>query len=153
MGSSSHPPPGPDPVVPAAAPRPAPDQRLGRGRRLTRTRWFREAYDQGRRRMGRYMVLWLRSGEGASLRLGVVSSRKVGNAVRRARARRRLRELFRRERDRLSGPYDVVLVGRAALVEAEWSDLVQEFRKLAEQAGILIPAGAGNTSRGKEEKP
>ncbi|MBU1692975.1 MAG: ribonuclease P protein component [Verrucomicrobia bacterium] len=116
---------------------PGPDQRLGRPRRLIRSALFREAYDQGRRHFGRFMVLWLRSGEGASLRLGVVTGRKVGEAVERTRARRRLREVFRRHRHLFEGAWDVVLVGRRAVVDASWADLSAELLTLARRAGLL----------------
>ena len=123
-----------------------PGQGLPRGRRVTRASEFRSAYDQGRRFVGRWMVLWLRAGDGASLRLGVVSSRKVGDAVHRNRARRRLREAFRRHRDRFAGEVDVILVARSGVVRAAWSDLVEELLVLAARAGILRAApkdGAG----------
>ena len=83
------------------------------------------------------MVLWLRSGEGAALRLGVVTSRKVGHAVIRTRSRRRLREVYRRNRHQLSGAYDVVLVARASLDGADWEDVVKDFTNLAARAGLV----------------
>lgn len=116
---------------------PGPDQRLGRSRRLVRSALFREAYDQGRRHHGRFMVLWLRAGEGAALRLGVVTGRKVGDAVDRNRVRRRLREVFRRHRPLFEGPWDVVLVGRRAVLEASWADLTSELLALARRAGLM----------------
>ena len=114
-----------------------PDQRLRRNQRLTQTRSFRETFEQGRKWVGTYMVLWLREGEGASLRLGVVASRKVGNAVQRARAKRRLREAFRLNRGQFSGPYDVVLVARRNVLKASWDDVVEELVTLGEKAGLL----------------
>jgi len=113
-----------------------PDQRLGRSRRLTRSIHFQEAYNQGRRWVGRLMVLWLRTGEGAALRLGVVAGRKVGGAVARSRAKRLLREAYRRERHRLSGDVDVVLVARRAIVNASWDEVTEELNRLSEQAGL-----------------
>lgn len=113
------------------------DQRLGRKRRLVRSALFHEAYDQGRRQFGRFMVLWLRSGADASLRLGVVTGRKVGEAVERARARRRLREVFRRHRHLFEGAWDVVLIGRRAVVDASWADLSAELLALARRAGLM----------------
>ena len=68
-----------------------PDQRLRRAQRVTATRHFTETYAQGRKTVGRHMVLWLREGTDAALRLGVVTGRKVGPAVDRVRARRRSR--------------------------------------------------------------
>ena len=114
-----------------------PDQRLGRNRRLTRTSLFQQTYAQGRRAVGRSMVLWLREGEGASLRLGVVAGRKVGGAVQRARAKRLMREAYRRNRHRFSGPFDVVLVARRGILEAKWDEIVSELLALAKRMGLL----------------
>ena len=85
------------------------------------------------------MVLFLRSGPDASLRLGVVASKKVGNAPERARAKRRLREAFRRNRGRFVSSDDVVLVARRSLLAAPWADVVSELLKLAAQAGLTPP--------------
>lgn len=115
---------------------PVPDERLGRSRRLTRPSEFEEAFSQGRKQVGRLMVLWLREGQGAALRLGVVTSRKVGGAVQRARARRRLREAFRKSRASFAGDVDVVLVARSPVVDAPWSDVVKELNVLARKAGL-----------------
>lgn len=125
---------GSDPLTPPTGS----DQRLSRGQRLTRPAQFRETYGQQHKRVGRHMVLWLRKGEDTSLRLGVVASRKVGNAVARTRARRLLRELYRRNRFRFSGDYDVVLVARGLILKAKWEDLVNELLDLAERSGLEV---------------
>ncbi len=83
------------------------------------------------------MVLCLRSGEGAALRLGVVASRKVGNAVERARAKRRMREAFRLNRFRFAGELDVILIARRAILDAPWDEVIAELLKLARQAGLM----------------
>lgn len=113
---------------------------LGRKQRLQRPGQFEEAYAQDRRWHGRFMVLFLRSGPDASLRLGVVASKKVGNAPERARAKRRLREAFRRQRAGFaSRTDDVVLVARRSILAASWDAVVAELRKLAAQAGLTPP--------------
>lgn len=116
----------------------APDRGLSRRQRLVRPSQFTEAYEHGRKFAGQHMVLWLRIAEGADRRLGVVSSRRVGGAVQRNRARRRLRALFRQERERLSGRADLVLVARASCVRASWTELLEDFRALARRAGIAL---------------
>ena len=84
------------------------------------------------------MVLWLRAGPDAALRLGVVTSKKVSNrAVDRNLARRRLREIFRQHRAELSGPFDLVIIGRRNLLFASHQEVEAEFLKLAEKAGLL----------------
>ena len=111
---------------------------LCRSQRLTRSALFKETYGQGCRYVGRYMVLWIRKGEGVSCRLGVVASKKVGNAVARARARRRLREAFRTHRNRFSHNVDIILVSRKGVVSAPWNHIVEELLHLSKQAGILL---------------
>ncbi len=89
------------------------------------------------------MVLFLYSTPEASLRLGVVASKKVGNAVARARAKRRLRDAFRRNRVRFTASTDdVVLIARRSILQADWADIVAELLKLASQAGLLPPASS-----------
>ena len=85
------------------------------------------------------MVLFRRTAPDAARRLGVVASRKVGNAVERARAKRRLREAFRLNRHRLTGPDDIVLVARRSLLTAPWPTVVEELLTLAAKARLLPP--------------
>jgi ribonuclease P protein component len=113
-----------------------PDRRLSRRRRLTTQLQFERAYAQQRRFVGRFMVLWRYTGDDAALRLGVVASRRVGPAVMRNRAKRRLREAFRLNRHGFHGRMDVILVARPAILKAKWGDLVQELLRLAGQAGL-----------------
>ncbi len=113
-----------------------PDVGLGRSRRLTASDDFAATYAQGRSLAGRYMVLWVRQGPGAALRIGVVASRVVGDAVRRNRAKRRLREAWRLNRHLWAAEVDVVIVARRAILGASWEDVVTELRKLAQKAGL-----------------
>ena len=102
---------------------------------------FRETYARGRRFVGRFMVLWLREGEDAALRLGVVASRKVGGAVARARAKRRLRAAWRLNREHFRGAADLILVARRDLLFAPWPEVVDEMRRLGRRAGLVAREG------------
>ena len=113
-----------------------PDTRLRHGQRLTATNDFEETYAQGHSWRGRFMVLWLRRGKGAALRLGVVASRKVGGAVQRNRAKRRLRAAYRLHRRTFKGDGDVILIARGGIVAAPWADVVADLLYLAKRAGI-----------------
>jgi len=117
-----------------------PDMRLPRQRRLTESPHFKEAFDQGRKIAGACMVLWLRTGTGAALRLGAVASRKsFRRSVDRSKARRYLRETFRRIRYRLQGQVDVVLLARPALLASRTESRERELLALVRRAGILRP--------------
>lgn len=112
---------------------------LSKKQRLIQASLFREAFAQNKNFAGRFMVLWLRTGQDAALRLGVVTSKKVSNrAVDRNLARRRLREIFRQHRAELSGPFDLVIIARRSLLSAPRADVEREFLRLAEKAGLLI---------------
>lgn len=63
-------------------------------------------------------------------RLGITTTRKLGGAVKRNRARRLVREAFRTRRDELPTGYDLVFVVRAPLLR----------RSSAELAPIMIRA-------------
>lgn len=110
---------------------------LGRHERIRAESLFKETYEQNCRAFGRHMVLFVRRGEGASRRMGVVASRKVGGAVARARAKRRLRELFRRNRDAFVPDVDVILIARKSILRASWTGLEADLFGLARQLGLM----------------
>ena len=114
-----------------------PDYGLPGNRRLKSSKLLKETFEQGRSIAGRLMVMWLREGDGASLRLGVAAGRTIGGAVQRNRAKRRLREAFRLNRHRLQGKCDIVLMARGRLNEASWDEIQAELIQLADRAGIL----------------
>ncbi len=117
---------------------PVDSKTLSKEQRLIQASLFGEAFAQKKNVVGRFMVLWLRTGQGAALRLGVVTSKKVSNrAVDRNLARRRLREIFRQHRAELSGSFDLVIIARQNLLAASYVDVEREFLRLAEKAGLL----------------
>lgn len=114
------------------------DRCLSRKQRLIQSSLFAETFSQNHKWVGRCMVLWLRDGEGAALRLGVVTSKKVHlRANRRNYARRRLREAYRNLRPWFSGDFDVILVGRRRILKADWKEVLHELLNLALTAGLI----------------
>lgn len=83
--------------------------RFRREQRLLRRADFERVFEQGRRVYARGLVLhWMESPAGRA-RLGLVTSRRFGNAVRRNRARRLLREAFRLDQHGIP-PLDLVVL-------------------------------------------
>jgi ribonuclease P protein component len=80
--------------------------------------------------VGRYLVVFARAGDGEVCRVGITATRKIGGAVVRNRARRRVRELFRANRELLSGwGGDLVVNVRQGCAGAAWGELVEDFAR------------------------
>lgn len=73
------------------------------------------------------------------VRVGLTASRKVGNAVVRNRARRRLREAARQILPVFATPgHDFVLVARAATAERPWTDLIGDLTAGLKRLGLWV---------------
>ena len=94
--------------------------------RLRRRAEYTEVYEQGMRLRGRFMTCFALANGLDGPRLGIAASRKIGNAVMRNKAKRRVRELFRANTPLKS--IDIVFVPRRELVSAAWSDLEADYR-------------------------
>jgi ribonuclease P protein component len=124
--------------------------------RLTQRKQFLAAADQGRRfRSSAFTVQVLdapvREADGSDarepdgLRLGLTASRKVGNAVKRNRIRRRLRVAAAEALAAQAGrPCDVVIVARPETLTTSFRTLVGELSVAIERAR---PQGQGRKAR------
>lgn len=106
--------------------------RLRAGQRLRRNTDFRAVRESGRRiDCGAFLLTWCSRppAESASpARVGVVASRAaVGSAVQRNRAKRRLRELFRRHQHLVPPGIDLVLTARSSLLRMEFTEAAQRL--------------------------
>jgi ribonuclease P protein component len=70
-------------------------------------------------------------------RFGLATGRKLGGAVVRNRARRRLREVLRAMAPSFQPGWDVLIVARPAIVEADHRSLVDALRRLLQRGGVL----------------
>jgi len=95
--------------------------------RIRKRKDFLVLYKKGYRYKSRYFTLIGLSNALTHSRVGVVASRKVGNAVARNRAKRRLRELFRRNKDLLRLPVDLLLVASPDMRDAVWAELEESY--------------------------
>jgi ribonuclease P protein component len=74
------------------------------------------------------MTVLAQPGRASRDRLGIIASRRLGGAVVRNRAKRRLREIFRRQDAASSAPLDLVVIPRRELVSAPFPDVIADFQ-------------------------
>ncbi len=75
--------------------------------------------------------------DNSAFRLGLTASRKVGNAVIRNRAKRRLREIVHLypSKNKLNG-LDIVIIARSAINDYDFSLMQRDFAWCLEKLGI-----------------
>lgn len=117
--------------------------RFAKDRRVRRRPEFTHVFETGIRIKGRYFTVLMAPGSGKGPRLGLVASRKLGDAVRRNRAKRLIREVFR-QAPTLPGRQgiDVVVIPRRELFDAVYSTLETELRDALRRGAARLPADA-----------
>jgi ribonuclease P protein component len=103
------------------------NERLTPLERIRKKSDFATLYRDGSRLRGRFFTLVFRRNGLDHSRLAVVASRKVGPAVVRNRVKRRFRELFRRNKDLLREPFDLVVITRPESGAAPWPELREAY--------------------------
>jgi ribonuclease P protein component len=111
--------------------------RLGRAARLAQSRDFARIRQQGERlAQGCLIANWNKLPDGGTPKLGVVTSKKIGGAVARSRARRLLRESFRQHQHEFSQPVELVLVARNSIAGKKLADVEKDFLAALTRAGL-----------------
>lgn len=109
---------------------------FNRSERIRRRVEYQRIYDQGTKVHGRSFTLFRLSNGLPQGRLGIAATRKLGNAVTRNRAKRVIREIFRRNKAATGvdvAGVDIVIVPRRELLGMSLVALEREFRSSLER--------------------
>ncbi|HEX8185909.1 MAG TPA: ribonuclease P protein component [Blastocatellia bacterium] len=96
---------------------------------------FKRVYGEGRKIQARHFTAFVLPNSGGRPRIGITATRKMGNSVERNRARRLVREVFRKNKWLVPPGVDIVINVKRSLAEANYSDLEGDFITFLERAG------------------
>lgn len=98
---------------------------------------FQRLYRRGNSVVKPTMVVYCAKGRGDTLRLGITATKKIGGAVSRNRAKRRIRELFRIKQDELALGHDICIVARSRILTAEYDKVCADFYFAVKELGLI----------------
>jgi ribonuclease P protein component len=104
---------------------------LDRQERIRRRADFQRIYDQGARLRGRYSTVFVMRNGRAGSRLGIAATKKLGGAVQRNRAKRLIREVFRR--NKIAAGLDIVVIPKRELLDASLTVIEADYLRTLER--------------------
>ncbi|MBP2642338.1 MAG: rnpA [Firmicutes bacterium] len=111
--------------------------KLSKRRILKKNKHFQAVYRHAKSVANRYMVLYVLKRKGGPGQVGFAAGKRLGNAVVRNRVKRLLREAYRLNCHKLNDGFDLIIVGRQAVIDKGYSPVEDSFINLCSRAGIL----------------
>ena len=114
------------------------DGRLSKSDILRKNSDFLYVKEQSKRYVGKYIVVNVVSAKDNRLKLGVIASRRFNrSAVVRNRAKRLIRESYRRLKVGIDPPIWIVIIARKYISQAQLHSVQQELIRLLIKARVL----------------
>ena len=104
---------------------------------ICRNNDFRRIYARGKSYVSPLVVVYALNNRTKNVRVGITTSKKVGNAVQRNRSRRVIREAFRALAPRVRPGFDLVLVARGKTPYVKSTDVRRQLERQLQAAGLL----------------
>ena len=111
-------------------------QSVNRSYSLKRHKEFRYTYRVGRSMNTPLFTLVYAKSRRETVRIGFSVSKRVGNAVQRNRAKRRMRACITPMVDRLKGGCNIILIAKPEVLEAPFAELTQQMQTLLHRSGV-----------------
>lgn len=100
---------------------------LKKEQRINHRKEYNNIYQDGKKIQGRHMVVFAKENTSATSRVGIVASKRVGNAVIRNRAKRRLRALIREMWPTFKANMDIVINARPSISATSYEELRKDL--------------------------
>ena len=109
---------------------------MNRSYSLKRHKEFRYTYARGRSQSASLFTLVYARSRNESVRVGFSVSKRVGNAVQRNRAKRRMRAALTAMIGEISGGWNVIFIARPEVLDAPFAEIGKQMESLLRRAGL-----------------
>lgn len=98
---------------------------------------FRRIYGKGKSFQGPALVSYVLKNRAGICRIGITTSKKIGNAVERNRSRRVIRAAYSMIEEKIQGNYDFVFVARSKTKYIKSTKLAEMMLSQLIEAGVI----------------
>lgn len=98
---------------------------------------FRRLYYRGKSMASDNLVSYAMKNRGQGCRIGITTSKKIGNAVERNRSRRVIRAAFSELEGSINGSYDFVFVARSKTSRVKMQDVLLSMTQHFKELGVI----------------
>jgi ribonuclease P protein component len=107
---------------------------------ICENRDFRRIYARGKSVVTPQIVIYISKNRQKTLRIGITTSKKIGNAVMRNRSRRIIREAFREISPQIKRGYDIILVARGKTPYLKSTDVKNQLIRQLSKEKLFVNA-------------
>ena len=102
---------------------------------LRRKSDFSLIYNKGRSTGEKYIVMFVRENGLPYKRVAFLASKKVGNSVKRNRARRLMKESYRTVSENIANGYDIIFIARKTINDMKCADVTESMESAVKKTG------------------
>ncbi len=105
--------------------------------KLKENREFRRVYNKGKSLVCPCFVIYVNKNRANNTRLGITVGKKIGNAVKRNRAKRVITAAFSMVYPNIGSGYDFVIVARTRILKVKSTEVASSLSNILSAAGVL----------------
>lgn len=105
--------------------------------RLRKNNEFQKVYKKGKNYWNKYVVMYAMKNGKDYTRVGFSLTRKYGNSVERNRTRRRMKEIYRLNSDRVIGGYDLIFIPKMRTKNSSYNEIENAMINLLKRSRLL----------------
>ena len=98
---------------------------------------FRRLYYRGKSTASKTLVTYAMKSRNKGCRIGITTSKKIGNAVQRNRSRRVIRAAYFELENRIKGSWDFVFVARGLTSRVKMQEVLKDMENHFKELGVI----------------